>query len=145
MLVMEPLKCCSAWRFSSLCAVSITLPLWECFHAKMTGTVCPWQQLAPLKKTAIYLLISTAALSQSTDGTSLIPARVEGQQRGLYICTFAFITEISLAVSYRMIQKRASIWISNRALCNLPEWLEFLSQDSFSQDDLHGRIFKKLF
>lgn len=142
-IYMELLKCCSVWRFFSLCAVSITMPLWECFHAKMTGTVCPWQLLAPLKKNS-HLLANLNRCSLTIHRWNISNSCQSGgpaERLVCYICTFVFITEIGLAVSYRMIQKRTSIWISNRASYNLSEW--FLSQDSFSQGDLHGRIFKK--
>lgn len=62
----------------------------------------------PSEKPAIYMLISTAAHSQSADGTSLIPARVERQRRGFcVICALLHaLQKVVFAFSYRMIHRR---------------------------------------
>lgn len=62
----------------------------------------------PSEKPAIYMLISTAAHSQSADGTSLIPARVERQRRGFcVICALLHaLQKVVFAFLYRMIHRR---------------------------------------
>lgn len=97
----------------------------------------------PSEKPAIYMLISTTAHSQSADGTSLIPARVEGQQERLlcYMCTFACITESGFLIFIPDDPQKNPAIDQYRALYNPSEWLEFFFAQDSHLTALAGRIF----
>lgn len=58
----------------------------------------------PLLKPAIYILISTTSRSASADGTSLITAQVEGQQRGF--CVVSALLHALRRVHVRLLPSR---------------------------------------
>lgn len=135
-------------QWTALVLQYVTSFLALCLHSRASLRVFPcWNDghcvsltaSGPTEKPAIYMLISTTAHWQSADGTSLIPARVEGQQRGFcVICALHYRKWCRIFIPDDP-QKNPAV-DQYIALYNPSEWLEFLVQDSHLTALARGRF-----